>query len=321
MLVYKSMKTQSEKFALYLYGLLLGDGIFVNGKGHRTDRVGYSSTDLDLVNWINDNIIDYNIDNPKLNNNLNRNIIAKLNSYTKTFPVEWSEYFKYYGLLALKKDKTIINVKKQEYRYILLGLFDADGCISWGKRKDRDRICGSISFKHPSIKLLEQIQKYLAEQMLIISTVKPVKDEACFILAFSKPDDMLKFCEFVYSDDEVIVLKRKYKSYIELRKEIFKLRNDGFQLPIEFIRSTEYKTLTTMANSKHMYIIDGVEYPSLYIACKKVNIDVETLHSRCQQRNKGCSSRPKTTSEIEEFKKYIDKLIRKSFEIWCKVQY
>ena len=321
MLVYKSMKTQSEKFALYLYGLLLGDGIFSNGKGHRTDRVGYSSADLDIVNWINDNIIDYDITNPKMNNNQNRNIIVKLNSYSKTFPVEWSEYFKYYGLLALKKDKTIINVKKQEYRYILLGLFDADGCISWGKRKDRERISGSVSFKHPSIKLLEQVQKFLAEQLLIISTVKPVKDEQCFVLAFSKPDDMLRFCEFIYSDEEVVILKRKYKSYVEFKKEIFKLRSVGLQFPIDFIMSTEYKTLLTMANSKHMYIIDGVEYPSLYIACKKVDIDVKTLHNRCQQGNKGCGHRPKTTSEIEEFKKYIDKLIRKSYSNWCKIHY
>lgn len=44
-------------------------------------------------------------------------------------------------------------------RYALLGAFDADGCITWGRRKDKNRIWHKISFT-TSLKIASGIQMF-----------------------------------------------------------------------------------------------------------------------------------------------------------------
>lgn len=121
-----------------------------------------------------------------------------------------------------KTDRHIPIVKKELKRYLLLGFFDGDGCITWGRRKDRNRIWHKISFTS-SYNLLLGIQKILIDEVGISSSLRPKSDAKCFVLEFSNKKDVIKFLDYTYKDD-FLVLKRKYDKAEALRLELGELR-------------------------------------------------------------------------------------------------
>lgn len=104
-------------------------------------------------------------------------------------------------------------------RFILLGAFDADGCITWGRRKDKNRIWQKVCF-NSSFPILEGIQKMLEKNLGISSSIRPKRKEKCFTLSICGRDDVFKFLSFIYPDDLFIILKRKYLKYCALRLEL-----------------------------------------------------------------------------------------------------
>ncbi len=117
-----------------------------------------------------------------------------------------------------KEFRNIPIVSNKLTKYIVLGFFDGDGCITWGRRKDRNRIWQNISFTS-SYFLLESIQKILLK-IGISSSIKPKGTEKCFVLKISSKKDVLKFCEWIYSDKDFIILKRKFDVFRALRLEL-----------------------------------------------------------------------------------------------------
>lgn len=124
---------------------------------------------------------------------------------------------KFYGG-RLKEERSLPHVSKNLERYLLLGFFDAEGCITWGRRKDRNRIWQKISFTS-QYDLLISVQKILS-RLGISTSIRPKKGINCYILEFSNKADVLKFCDWLYSDSEFIVLKRKFENYNALRLEL-----------------------------------------------------------------------------------------------------
>lgn len=109
-------------------------------------------------------------------------------------------------------------IRKDLEPYLLQGFFDGDGCITWGYRKDRNRLWHKVSFTS-SFSLLEGLQQYLFKQG-ITTKVKPKAKENCGVLEFANKKDVLKFYDLVYSDKDFIILKRKYTKYNALRLEL-----------------------------------------------------------------------------------------------------
>lgn len=118
----------------------------------------------------------------------------------------------------LKKDRTFTRVKNEFERYLLLGFFDGDGCVTFGKRKDRNRIWQKISFTS-SFNLLIGVQKTLTK-IGISSSIRPKKDNDCFVLEFSSKQDVLIFLNYIYPNDSFVVLNRKYLTACALRLEL-----------------------------------------------------------------------------------------------------
>ena len=118
-----------------------------------------------------------------------------------------------------KEDRHYPRVREDLERYLIQGLFDADGCITWGKRKDKDRIWQKVSFTS-RLKILEGVQKYLINRLHISTVVRPKSDCNCYVLEFSNCEDVIKFCEHIYPNDEFIILNRKYLKYKALRLEL-----------------------------------------------------------------------------------------------------
>lgn len=119
----------------------------------------------------------------------------------------------------LKKERHYPRIAEDLERYMLLGFFDGDGCITWGRRKDRNRIWQKITFTS-QLKILEGVQKLLYRKLGISTVVRPKSDGDCYVLTFCEKNDVIKFCEYIYPNDDFIILNRKYIKYKALRLEL-----------------------------------------------------------------------------------------------------
>ena len=118
-----------------------------------------------------------------------------------------------------KENRHFPRISKDLERYLLQGFFDADGCITWGYRKDRNRIWQKVSFTSQR-KLLEGVQKYLYKTLGISTVLRPKGNEKCFVLEIANRNDVLNFCNYIYPDENFLVLNRKYLKYNALRLEL-----------------------------------------------------------------------------------------------------
>lgn len=117
-----------------------------------------------------------------------------------------------------KKDRNVPIIQKDLEVYLIRGIFDADGCITWGYRKDRNRIWHKVNFTS-SLSILTSVQKILYK--IGISTIVRLKtNEDCYILEFANRKDILKFYNYLYADESFIPLKRKFNNYNALRLEL-----------------------------------------------------------------------------------------------------
>jgi hypothetical protein len=117
-----------------------------------------------------------------------------------------------------KNERHYPRVRHDLERYLLQGLFDADGCITWGRRKDKNRIWQKVSFTS-QYSILIGVQKYLSK-IGISSSIHPKGTESCFVLEFANRNDVVRFCDHIYPNDEFIILNRKYLKYKALRLEL-----------------------------------------------------------------------------------------------------
>ena len=117
-----------------------------------------------------------------------------------------------------KEEKTFPRIPKHLEPYMLLGFFDGDGCITWGKRKDRNRIWQKVNFTG-SYKLLSAVQKLLL-RLEISSSLHKKGTENCYVLETSSKKDVLKILQYMYQNETFVVLRRKFEKYNALRLEL-----------------------------------------------------------------------------------------------------
>lgn len=121
-----------------------------------------------------------------------------------------------------KKDRNVPIISKNLEVYMIRGIFDADGCITWGFRKDRNRLWHKVSFTS-SLGILTSVQKVLYK-IGISTIVRPKANEDCFVLEFANKEDIIKFYNYLYADTSFIPLKRKFDNYNALRLELGEFR-------------------------------------------------------------------------------------------------
>lgn len=120
---------------------------------------------------------------------------------------------------AKKSERHYPRIRSDLEKYMVQGFFDGDGCLTWGRRKDKNRIWQKICFNSQR-KVLEGLQMYLIRNLGISSVVRQKSNENCYVLEFSNRDDVIRFCKHIYSDKDFIILKRKYLKYNALRLEL-----------------------------------------------------------------------------------------------------
>lgn len=144
---------------------------------------------------------------------------------------------------SLKADRIVPRIGKVLEPYMLRGIFDADGCITWGFRKDRGRIWHKVSFTS-SYNILISVQNILYK-IGISTVVRPKGTDKCYVLEFSNRGDVLKFYDYLYANKSFVPLKRKFDKYNALRLELG-----------EFGETAKIRTIPSRATD---LLVEGVE--------------------------------------------------------------
>ena len=204
---YKFEKIDTKEKA-YILGFLLADGS-IDEKN--IVEVAVSLYDKEIVEYIS-KILQANI-------NYDHTVDKKARRFPRArLQKKIVDILKFTGG-RLKADIHYPRVRDDLERYLIQGLFDADGCLTFGRRKDKNRLWQKISFTS-QLKILEGVQQYLIKKLNISTALRPKGKEKCYVLEFANLSDVLTFLEHIYPNDSFIILKRKYLKYKALRLEL-----------------------------------------------------------------------------------------------------
>lgn len=201
---FEKIDTKEKAYAL---GFILADGAI----NHMNMEIAVALADKSVVEFlakiINGNVQYDNTFDKKARRFPRARLIKKITDITK-----------FTGGQS-KADRHYPRVREDLEKYMLLGFFDGDGCLAWGRRKDKNRIWQKICF-NSQLKILEGVQQYLIKKLNISTVVRPKANEGCYVLEFANRSDVMKFCEHIYDDKDFIILRRKYLKYEALRLEL-----------------------------------------------------------------------------------------------------
>ena len=192
----------------YILGYTLADG-YINNSDL---EYGCALEDREILDFIAKELGAKVYEDTYLNKNTRRFPRARISIGNKQLVASINK------ICGQKENKTFPRIKKDLEPYMLLGFFDGDGCITWGHRKDRNRIWQKVSFTG-SYKLLVAIQKLLIS-LNITSRLYPKKGENCFVLELTSKKDVIRIMEYMYGNEDLIILHRKYNKYNALRLEL-----------------------------------------------------------------------------------------------------
>ena len=208
-----------DSFDAYFLGYLFCDGAYHRPTHKRKHRISVSSTDIETIDLF---IEHYQpTTDPKErepNSNLDAGIIGKKNYKNFVLSSKFSESLENFGVMKLKKDRIYQNVPKKFFKQFLLGCFDADGSISWGVRKDRNRLWADFKITHSSLQFLLKLQKQIYDDFNMSSFVaKKSENEDCFVLRISERSEVARMFDILYEETSQVFNARKrahYKEYV-----------------------------------------------------------------------------------------------------------
>lgn len=198
----------------YLIGYILCDGSYHQKTYKRAHRMAVSSTDIDIIDFFVKHFQpDSDPKNREPMSNKDMNIIGKKRYKNLVFSSKFSPCFNKFGVMNLKKDRTYVNIDSQNFNAFLLGCFDADGSISWGRRKDRNRLWADFKITHGSLKFLTKLQKDLHRIYGISTFVAPKGDEKCYVLRISERAQVSDLFYILYKNKPEVYNTKKEESY------------------------------------------------------------------------------------------------------------
>lgn len=118
----------------------------------------------------------------------------------------------------LKTDRHIPIIKQEFELFLLQGFFDAEGCICFGHKKNRNQFWAKVSFTS-QLKMLTGIQNILLKHG-ISSKIYPKSGCSCYVIEIRSKKDLANIIDLIYPDRDFIVLQRKYQKAVALRLEL-----------------------------------------------------------------------------------------------------
>ena len=184
----------------YLLGFLLGDSCLTT---NNSLELGIAICDREILQLF-ENELGCRICNKLKTDKKSRTFpSSRINIYNKNIVNDVHVLFQ--G--RLKPERHIPNISEYLENYLLAGFFDAEGCFTYGIRKN-GRMRNKIVFTSHENMLLG-IQKIL-NKYNIITKIKPKGTENCEIIEFSNKKDVLIFLNIIIeTTKEVSGLKRK----------------------------------------------------------------------------------------------------------------
>lgn len=179
--------------------------------------------------------------------------------------IDFPEALMLFGGL-LKEERHIPILKKDLDLALLNGFFDAEGCITWGYRKDRDRLWQKVSFSS-QYKMLIGIQKILIKNN-ISSIIKPVKDSKHFIIEFSNEEDVYKLYKILYSNNNFFYLNRKkenFETWIKALKIKYDFKIGDIVKPCDIRTIIKFLSDKIVENNKNLINLKEVKYKEFVI--------------------------------------------------------
>lgn len=198
------------KEVAYIVGFLLGDGSICENNDYI--NVVQCIRDKEVIEWMANYLNVSPIYDMKYNKDARRFPRIKLSCRIN--------YISKYLGHGLKPERHYPIVSKEFEPYLLRGLFDADGYICGGERRDRSRFWWRLGIVH-HLKCLEGVQKFLYSRLGVPSIVKARGRTAndCYNLEINNVNMVQKVMDFMYYDIDFMPFTRKYEKYIALRLE------------------------------------------------------------------------------------------------------
>lgn len=206
---FKKIDTKEKAYAL---GFLIGDSTIEKNRNGMSVSISLQDKEIlyRISDWTGCRVLERNITKREKKIFPSANIHIVNNSLIKDLKMLFGG--------RLKEERRLPIIKKELECFLIQGFFDAEGCITWGKRKDRDRYWQKISFTS-QLKMLIGVQNILLKNN-IATRIYPKKNENCYVLEITNKDRVIKTLDFIYSDKNFVILRRKFDKANALRREL-----------------------------------------------------------------------------------------------------
>ena len=201
-----------SKEKAYMLGFLLGDGA-IDKKGHLECSISINDKEIlyKFSEWTGCKVVENHHTNVKSRCFPHASIHIGNKNIMKQLKMLFGG--------RLKPERHIPIISKKYEPYLVQGFFDADGCVTFGHRKDRGYLWKKIIFTS-QLKMLTGIQSILDKQG-ISSKIYPKSGEKCFVLELSRnTNNVIKALDYIYSDENFVILQRKFEKAHALRLEL-----------------------------------------------------------------------------------------------------
>lgn len=253
-----------NKYFCYLMGLLWADGYIYSS--HRTkNRIDITMTfdDINQLAYIFNKTGEWRkYERNRKNNNYKRQLnFRTIDAHLYMFMKEMEYDIK----SKTSPSKIISKLSSEMKKYFIKGLFDGDGCFYY---KNNTRQCTITSNYDQDWKFMQDILNEIGCKNSICRQKSRSGNRSCIRITSR---DIIKFGEYLYSDNELVGIARKYEkfkeiesSYLTNKSRVGNNKKKVYINGLKFSSISEASTKTGLTRSSIRYRLKSIKYTEYY---------------------------------------------------------